>query len=185
MAHKAEALAIYARQATDKQLLFFARRIQARACRRCGELLREYRGQVGRRKIVEGALPNSPQTRASAATQAGLSEHQRKTVLRLAAIPEADFEDAVEGPSPPTVTALATQGVWRTRRRPPPSSVIDATTDLIVDFSYPRDLSLSEIATERQLAVLMHAWRSAENEARRRFLDLLGLTATQIADFAT
>ncbi len=42
----------------------------------------------------EGALPRL--TRESAATDAGLSEHQRKTALRVAAIPEPEFTAAVE-----------------------------------------------------------------------------------------
>jgi hypothetical protein len=124
---------------------------------------------------VEGTLPNSSQTRSSAADQAGLSEHQRKTALRLAAISERDFNDAVEGDNPPTVTALAAQGIQRRPRRSPPSDVVTDEVHFVVEFSYPRQSSLPEIAMERQLAVLMHAWRRAGEEARGRFLEALGL----------
>lgn len=107
-ADKAEALASYARQAKDEQLRKMADRIQARAIRRCGELLKLIQPATGRH------LPNTPNGRApsrlEAATAAGLSEHQRKTALRVASVPESDFDAAVESDEPPTVTALAERG---------------------------------------------------------------------------
>ncbi len=75
----------------------------ARASRRCGELLRaieEARGKQVRRDdgtIQAGAVPNG---RARAATEAGLSERQRKTALRVANIPEDEFEEAGCGGMP-------------------------------------------------------------------------------------
>jgi hypothetical protein len=39
-----------------------------------------------------------------------MSDDQRKNALRVAKIPDAEFESAVEGDNPPTVTALAEQG---------------------------------------------------------------------------
>jgi hypothetical protein len=44
------------------------------------------------------------------ATNVGLSEHQRKTALRVANVPGEEFERAVESDQPPTVTALAERG---------------------------------------------------------------------------
>jgi hypothetical protein len=106
---KAAALASYARQAKDDSLRVMAVRIQARAERRCGELLKQIpRADESTRYGQEGTLP--PITRAATAEKAGLSEHQRKTVLRLASIPEQEFSRQVEGPSPPSVTCLAEQG---------------------------------------------------------------------------
>src|SRR5262245_25710133 len=48
-ADKAAALASYAKQADDPDLENFARRVRARASRRCGELLREFDGRGGDR----------------------------------------------------------------------------------------------------------------------------------------
>jgi hypothetical protein len=108
-ADKAQAMASYAKQAKDESLRKMADRIQARAIRRCGELLRQIEPARGaNQNIQEGDLPKV--TRESAATDAGLSEHQRKTALRVAAIPEAEFVAAVDSAQPPTVTALAEQG---------------------------------------------------------------------------
>lgn len=106
---KAAALASYARQAEDNSLHQLALRIQARATRRCGELLKQIpRGDEATRFGRDGGDP--PVTRARAAAEAGLSERQRKTALRVANVPEADFERQVEGESPPTVTRLAEYG---------------------------------------------------------------------------
>jgi hypothetical protein len=110
---KAAALASYARQAKDDSLRVMAIRIQARAERRCGELLKQIpRADESTRFGQVGDLP--PITRSQAASDAGLSEHQRKTALRVAAIPEVEFNRQVESERPPTVTRLAEQG--RTQR---------------------------------------------------------------------
>lgn len=71
-------------------------RIKARAIRRCGELLKQIEGAKGgvTKKGAPGSAP-SPVSRSAAANRAGLSERQRKDALRVASIPERDFERAV------------------------------------------------------------------------------------------
>ena len=97
-------------QAKDESLRKMADRIQARAIRRCGELLKQIEPARGaNQNIQEGDLPNVI-TRTQAAEQAGLSEHQRKTALRVANVPEQDFNQSVESDNPPTVTKLAEMG---------------------------------------------------------------------------
>lgn len=111
-ADKAEAIASYARQAEDDSLRKTADRIQARAVRRCGELLKQIPADKGgyaqNYDAQEGAHPSM--TRTQAAEDAGLSEHQRKTALRVASVPEDEFERDIESESPPTVTELAERG---------------------------------------------------------------------------
>jgi hypothetical protein len=51
-----------------------------------------------------------PRSRSEAAKDANLSSHQRKAALRVANVPKAEFEKAVESPNPPTVTELAERG---------------------------------------------------------------------------
>ena len=110
-ADKAEALASYARQSHDDTLRQLADRIQARAIRRAGQLLQEIAPAMGARtdRPRDGAVPRSP-TRTEAATAAGLSDRQRKTALRVAAVPADEFEAALEADNPPTVTQLARRG---------------------------------------------------------------------------
>jgi hypothetical protein len=114
-ADKAEALKSYARQANDEQLQKMALRIQARAIRRCGELMNEIEPGKNRFDRQEGDLPPN---RKAAATEAGLSEHQRKTALRIANIDESEFETAIETSDPPTVTELADRGKQARPKKP-------------------------------------------------------------------
>jgi hypothetical protein len=55
----------------------------------------------------EGDLPPN---RKSAADAAGLSEHRRKTALRVANVPRDEFEAALSSGIPPSVTVMAERG---------------------------------------------------------------------------
>lgn len=109
-ANKAEALASYARQSKDDTLRKMADRIQARAIRRCGELLRQVESGQGTRTDKPHDATDTKLTRTQAASQAGLSERQKVTALRVASIPAPIFEQTIEQDEPPTVTQLAEQG---------------------------------------------------------------------------
>jgi AbiEi antitoxin C-terminal domain len=134
-ANKAEALASYARQADDDSLRKLADRIQARAVRRCGELLKQFDGRGGDRSKNGGAPIFAP-SRREAATQAGISKDQQVTAVRVASVPADQFEQAVESDTPPTVTALAKAGtqarmtsavVAATPQPPPPPHAAPVT----------------------------------------------------------
>ena len=85
-----------------------ADRIQARAIARCGELMLEISPASGRQPENGGALPRF--TRKQAAKEAGLSDDQRKTALRVASIPKEQRDALIEAETPPTVTQLAEIG---------------------------------------------------------------------------
>ena len=109
-ADKTQALASYARQSRDKDLLHLAMRIHARAIRRCGELLKEVEKAHGaNQNIRRGESPNVS-TRKIAAANAGLSPDQAKAAIRVANVNGDLFEEQVESDNPPTVSALAKQG---------------------------------------------------------------------------
>jgi hypothetical protein len=109
-ADKAEALASYARQADDDTLMNTAIRIRARAIRRCGELLKEIEPAKNQHDVSERARDGSDPSRKQVARDAGLSERQHKTAIRVANVPAQQFESAVESSNPPTVTKLAEIG---------------------------------------------------------------------------
>lgn len=104
---KAAALASYARQSKDDSLTKMSQRIQARAIRRAGELLKQIMPATGAHLKRGG---DSPLSRKQAAEDAGLSPDQRKNALRVASVPESEFTELVESDSPPTVTKLAEIG---------------------------------------------------------------------------
>ena len=66
------------------KIITVADRIQARAIRRCGELLKQV--EAGKNRFDEHRHDGSdtPINRTAAATQAGLSERQKVTALRVA-----------------------------------------------------------------------------------------------------
>ena len=110
-ADKAAALASYAKQADDEQLLKQCMRIKARATYRCGELLNEIESAQGTRTDqLSGGAPTKL-TRKAAAEEAGLSKDRAVTAIRVANVPKDSFERQVESDNPPTVTELASQGM--------------------------------------------------------------------------
>ena len=84
-----------------------ADRIQARAIRRCGELLKAI---TPAKNQHDGAKGDAPPSRTKAATNAGMSRDQKRTALRVANVPEDDFNQEVGSDDPPTVTELAERG---------------------------------------------------------------------------
>jgi hypothetical protein len=100
LSDKAMALASNARQSRDDCLQRMAIRTQAGATCRCG----------ARTDLQPGDTTDLKLTRASAATDAGMSERQRKTALGVASVSKADSEQPVENEKPPTVTKRAEQG---------------------------------------------------------------------------
>jgi len=107
-ADKAAALSAYARMAKNDNLRLMALRIQERATRRMGELLKQIPAANGARTDLQPH--DGTVTRSQVAEQAGLSERQKVTALRVANIPAKDFEAAVESDSPPSLSALAQRG---------------------------------------------------------------------------
>lgn len=92
-ANKAEALASYAKQADDDTLRKQADRIQARAIRRCGELLKQFDGRGRPTENNEGAHTISQR---EAAAEAGMSRHQQSTAVRVANLPAEAFVAELE-----------------------------------------------------------------------------------------
>ena len=109
-ADKAKALASYARQSQDESLRKMAMRIQARAIRRAGELLKQIMPKKGANQNISAGDHTKDLTRKQAADDAGFSHHQRNHALRVATLGEDEFTHQVESDNPPTVTKLADQG---------------------------------------------------------------------------
>lgn len=90
-ADKYAALASYHRQANDREMYNSALRVQANAVRRIGDLLKILpKAPPGPKKIEVGAHPYSP--RQQAIGDAGVSQHQAKTAIRVSNIPKDDFD---------------------------------------------------------------------------------------------
>jgi hypothetical protein len=116
---KAAALASYAKQAHDETLYKTAMKIQGRALRRYGELRalipeEQSNGRPSNKSCLGG---HDLSARQQADEAAGMSVKQATTAMRVASIPEEEFEAAIEADDTPTITKLAEMG---TKKRDPP-----------------------------------------------------------------
>ena len=95
---KAEAMAAYARQAKDSELIQYATEIKVRAERRCGELLRVTAERGERAVAGEPVTQMSKRATSAPPTLAdmGLTRDESSRYQRLAAMPAEHFETAVE-----------------------------------------------------------------------------------------
>lgn len=111
-ADKAAALASYAKQADDTELENLSKRIRARAVRRAGELLEQIEGrsEANLRQNRSVGSDTSEPTRRQIAEQAGMSVRQQLNAVRVARVPQEEFEREIEAPRPATVTSLAKRG---------------------------------------------------------------------------
>jgi hypothetical protein len=83
--------ASYAKQAGDDVLARYSLQIKNRAIRRAGEILQEVKPAPGKRTDKPNLAKQARSSRKEAATDAGLSEHQKKQALQIANIPEKEF----------------------------------------------------------------------------------------------
>ncbi len=154
-ANKAEAMASYAKQAKDEALRKMCDRIQGRAKRRLGDLLKLYDAR-GNYSEKEGALLFTP-SRTEAASAAGVSEHQRKQAIRISNISETEFEAAIESDEPTTVTKLAEMG--KTSQAPrqvdPSASIALATLEKFAHFCSMNDPTFVATAVRPNFAAEM------------------------------
>lgn len=134
-ADKAAALASYAKQADDPTLQQFALRIQSRAIRRCGELLQTFNKGVG--APMKNRDGDGPISQHEAGIDAGMSERQIKTAVRVATVPPDEFEAALASDDPPTITRLAELGTKSQPNHVPPKFA-EATHVLGVLYTFAK-----------------------------------------------
>jgi len=114
-ADQSAALASYAKQADDFELENTAKRIRARAIRRCAKLLGEFKKRQGQRTDLTSyskttKLNPSEMSYSEASKSLGLTRAKAITWNRVADIQEETFEAQVESTPAPTISNLAEQG---------------------------------------------------------------------------
>jgi ParB family chromosome partitioning protein len=113
MRDQAQALAAYARQAKDTDLIEWATEIKVRAERRAGELLREM-AETGQRESKGGDRKSKSQPATlMQLDDLGLNRSQSSRWQKLAAIPDDKFEQAVEA-AKEVAREVTTAGILRT-----------------------------------------------------------------------
>jgi len=153
---KAEAMAAYARQAKDNELIQYATEIKVRAERRCGELLARTEKHGG------GRPTENPSNDARGSTptlkEMGLTYDESSRYQQLAAMAAEHFETAV-------ATAKATAGEVTTafmlreaKRHAPPKKMSQADRQRLADLEAAQARGASMLSTYARL--LLQALRA-------------------------
>lgn len=154
---KAEAMAAYARQAKDNELIQYATEIKVRAERRCGELLTATERNKG--ATVRGRMAvERHDTHTPTLADMGLTRDESSRYQQLAAMPAEHFETAV-------ATAKATAGEVTTafmlreaKRHAPPKKLSQADRKRLADLEAAQARGASMLSTYARL--LLQALRA-------------------------
>jgi hypothetical protein len=96
---KAVAIEAYAKQANDMELEWDAARARVRAERKCGELLSQLeKARGGDRKSISAPVEIDSEYKR-ACDRASINKDQAANFQKLAAVPEAEFEKAIDNPA--------------------------------------------------------------------------------------
>lgn len=97
---KALAVEAYAKQANDMELEWDAARARVRAERKCGELLGQLEKSQGTRNDItsSGGVEQVSEFKETC-DRAGISKDQSSNYQKLAAVPEEEFDKAVDNPA--------------------------------------------------------------------------------------
>lgn len=114
-ADKALALESYAKQMRDTSLAALATKIRDRALQRGGQLLLKLQRQKGRN---QHSAPGDTKLK-TAIKDAGLSKKQADAMMRVARVPETQFDALVENNNPASAKQLAELGTKKAERIEP------------------------------------------------------------------
>jgi len=180
---KAAALASYAKQADDDELQLMAQRIRARAIRRAGEIMKQIEPRTGNQHTVLKEGDHLKQNRTNAAREAGMSDWQQKTALRVANLSDEEFDRQIESDAPPTVSQLAEQG------KKPRKNIVDLkgrdpkefsmATHYIGGFDYAAR-SLEKLPHDEAIAILTEEERRDLRDLIQRIDAITDRTITRI-----
>jgi hypothetical protein len=176
---KAEAMAAYARQAKDSELIQYATEIKVRAERRCGELLART-AATGERATREkhgrgGQVASFDQTPPTLA-QMGLTKDESSRYQQLAAMPADHFETAV-ATAKATAGEVTTAFMLREAKRMPAKKMTMADQRRLQDLKAAKDRGTSMLSTYARL--LLQALR-AQSEFTQQERELLAELAGAI-----
>lgn len=179
---KAEAMAAYARQAKDTEMIQWATEIKVRAERRCGEMLTVAEKNTGGNPNLSKHATGSPPTLADI----GLTRNESSRYQQLAAMPAEHFETAVataKETAGQVTTAFmlreaATLKAGKARPRPPKGRAADAMRE---ELRAAKERGISMLQTYARLT--LSAVR-AQDSFTEEELSLLGELKDAIAAMA-
>jgi len=159
---KAQAMAAYAKQARDTQMVQWATEIKVRAERRCGEMLRDAAetGQRAPQQQQAGGVYHDG-TPPPSLRDLGITRNQSSRYQKLAAMPDEHFETAVE-------TAKATAGAVTSAHMLRLADELQATRELkdMLDKAGTDPVSRADAAW-RPIRLALTGLHARVEEARR------------------
>lgn len=153
---KAEAMAAYARQAKDSDLIQYATEIKVRAERRCGELLARTEKNTGAKGAGPIAVERYDRNTPTLA-QMGLTKDESSRYQQLAAMPTDHFETAV-ATAKATAGEVTTAFMLREAKRMPTKKMTQADQRRLEDLNAAKARGTSMLSTYARL--LMQALRA-------------------------
>ena len=112
---KAQAMAAYAKQANDTELLGWVTEIKVRAERKAGELTRE----IDRRPGIRTSSHDATRSKEKVLASLGISKQTANRWEKLAAVPETQFEQAIAA-AKEVAGVVTTAAMLRANREPKP-----------------------------------------------------------------
>ena len=107
---KMAALAYYHKQAGDKMLENYAKRIRHYAQRRMGQILEQYNAKGKRNDLQPTNSKDGKLSQKEVAQSIGLSQRQQEEAVRFANVPQETFKEIVESENIPTKAEIAKLG---------------------------------------------------------------------------
>lgn len=172
---KAEAMAAYARQAKDSELIQYATEIKVRAERRCGELLARTEKNTGAKGAGPIAVERYDRNTPTLA-QMGLTKDESSRYQQLAAMPADHFETAV-ATAKATAGEVTTAFMLREAKRMPAKKMTQADQRRLQDLNAAKARGTSMLSTYARL--LLQALR-AQSEFTQQERELLAELAGAI-----
>lgn len=178
---KAEAMAAYARQAKDTQLVQYATEIKVRAERKAGEMLAKVEKNPGTRGQLSGNRMVRPPADAPTLSDMGITRDQSSRWQQVASIPDEHFEAAVEmakNSAGEVTTAFMLREAAKSRPSAKPMSGKKAKKMLQeLDDAKARGVSMLSTYARLTLAAI-HAQKTFDEEERALLLELRAALST-------
>lgn len=185
---KAEAMAAYARQAKDQELILWATEIKVRAERKAGELLAQASaagelansstgGKLGMQRRF-GKSPNDGETYPPTLADIGVSDHDSSRWKRLAAMSEEHFETAVataKDTAGQVTTAFMLREAAKAKNKPLARKPTKADKDRLHELQEAKARGISMLTTYARLTLT--ALRASDSLTEEEQMVLADLAA--------
>lgn len=175
---KAEAMAAYARQAKDSELIQYATEIKVRAERRCGELLART-AETGERAARGKPAETS---HASTLSEMGLTRDESSRYQLLAAMPADHFETAV-ATGKATAGEVTTAFMLREAKRHVPAKKLSKAEEKRLDeLAAAQARGVSMLSTYARLTLTALRSQTEFSEEERQLLDELSAVLQKVSE---